>query len=171
MTRGHRRALAAPALQHPARGLRSFCIGGRRSAVERQGPPQPPPRLLRATHLPSRGAHPSHAPAPTLPCSIMDCSNYGPIKFRVLYRAPPPLPAALAYREMLMRRQASLDERQQREREEQHTEHLRRVKSLPCPLSGLAAGNAQQQEGGLGQPLHSMPTPCPAPRARVVALS
>ena len=101
----------------------------------------------------------------------MDCGNYGPIMFRVLYRAPPPLPAALAYREMLMRRQASLDERQRLEREEQHKEHLRRVKSLPCPLNSLAAGDAKQRDGGLGQPLNSMPTPSPALRAHAVAIS
>ncbi|PRW57759.1 phosphatidylinositol 4-kinase alpha [Chlorella sorokiniana] len=89
--------------------------------------------------------------------STMDCGTYGTSKFRVLYRAPPPLPAALAYRDMLMRRQASLDERQ-RQRQQQPPQ-LRRVKSLPCQLPSQPAAETPQCDGSLGQPMQSLPTP------------
>lgn len=98
----------------------------------------------------------------------MDCSTSTNCKFWVLYRAPPPLPAAQAYRAMLMRRQASLDERQ-REAQQQPSPQLRRVKSLPCQLTSQPAADKAQCDGGLGQPMQSLPPPAPVWRAAAIA--
>lgn len=133
--------------------------GGRLAAATLlQGPP---PLALGCHRLPPTWSlTPTPFWTPPSLCSTMDCSTYTACKFKVLYRAPPLLPAALAYRDMLMRRQASLDDRQ-RERQQAPAPQLRRAKSLPCQLPSHPAADAPKCDGGLGEPMQSLPTPAP----------